>query len=182
LVNVIGKELPFKNWRTKFVEGKNMLVSDNYSTILATLLQLKKRKEITDVIIDDFQYLMADEFMRRSAEKGYEKFTEIGRHAWDLLWLASGLGTGKLVYFLAHSETNEHGEEKCKTIGKLLDEKIGIEGMFTIVLGAVVNNGKHVFDTVNNGKNVVKAPEGMFAERYIPNDLQYVSRAVRAYG
>jgi len=181
LINVIGKDLPFRGWRRKYTEGKNMLISDNYDTITKQLISLKSARGITDIVIDDFQYLMADEFMRRSYEKGYEKFTEIGRHAWDLLWLVSGLGSGKIVYVLAHTERTEDGDEKCKTIGKLLDEKIGIEGMFTIVLACVVDKGSHFFSTVNNGKNVVKAPVGMFKDALIPNDLRLVSQCIRAY-
>lgn len=182
LVNVIGKDLPFKGWRKNYVpyvNGKgNMLISDDYGTITTTLESVKKRKEIRYVVIDDFQYLMADEFMRRSYEKGYDKFTEIGRHAWDLLWLANTMGDGRIVFFLVHSDTNDLGEEKVKTIGKLLDEKICVEGMFTVVLNTVINKGQFFFATRNNGRNTTKSPEDMFVENLIPNDLGYVAKAI----
>jgi hypothetical protein len=182
LVNVIGKDLPIKGWRknyTPYTTGKgNMLISDDYATITSVLENLKNRKEIKYVVIDDFQYLMANEFMRRSYEKGYDKFTEIGRHAWDLLWLANTLGNGRIVFFLVHSDTNDLGEEKVKTIGKLLDEKICVEGMFTIVLNSVINKGTYNFATQNSGKNTTKSPEGMFESNLIPNDLGFVAKAI----
>lgn len=180
LVNVIGKDLPFKGWR-KHYTSRNMLISDDYSTITATLETIKNRKEIKYVVIDDFQYLMANEFMRRSYEKGYDKFTEIGRHAWDLLWLANTLGNGRIVFFLVHSDVNDLGEEKVKTIGKLLDEKICVEGMFTIVLNSVINKGQYFFATQNSGKNTTKSPEGMFASNLITNDLGAIAKAITAY-
>lgn len=180
LFNVVGKDLPFRAGG-KFTEGKNMLSSDDYDLVTAQFNKLKNRKEITDIVIDDFQYLMANEFMRRSYEKGYDKFTEIGRHAWDILYLVKDMGPGKIIYFLAHSDENDQGVEKCKTIGRMLDEKIVVEGLFTVVLSCVVDKGKYFFLTVNNGRNTVKSPPQMFAADLIPNDLVTVSKAIRAF-
>jgi hypothetical protein len=181
IFNVIGKDLPFKGAERRFIDGRNMLCSDDYSLVTARMKQLKSRKEITEIVIDDFQYLMANEFMRRSYEKGYDKFTEIGRHAWDILFLAKDMGAGKIVYFLTHSAESDKGVEKCKTIGRMLDEKVVVEGLFTIVLSCVVDKGKYSFLTVNNGHNTVKAPAEMFPTDLIPNDLVQVSRAIRAF-
>ena len=181
LFNVMGKDLPFKGWRKKYEEGKNMLCSTDYEAIEKEMDLIKKRKEVKTVIIDDFQYLMADEFMRRGMEKGYDKFTEIGLHAYSLIRKAGTLGTGRCVYFLAHSDTNEFGEDKVKTIGKLLDDKICVEGMFTIVLNCVVDKGNYYFATRNTGKNTTKSPDGMFKEIFIPNDLAAVSKAIYTY-
>ena len=181
LFNVIGKDLPFKGANRKYIEGQNMLCSDNYTLVTKTLQSLKNRKDITEIVIDDFQYLMANEFMNRSHEKGYDKFTEIGRHAWDILYVIKDLGAGKIVYLLAHSAETDTGDEKCKTIGRMLDEKVVVEGLFTIVLSCVVDNGKYAFLTENNGHNTVKSPPEMFPSKLVSNDLNSVSKAVRAF-
>jgi len=180
LINVIGKDLPFRGWKKKYTlldkKGTgNMINTDSYETIAKTLTWIaKERPENTAIVIDDFQYLMADEFMRRASEKGYEKFTEIGKHAWELLWNSRFIGDNRAIFFLSHSDINDLGEEKVKTIGKLLDEKICVEGMFSIVLNTFVDNGNYYFETQNNGHNTTKSPEGMFESLRIPNDLKYI--------
>jgi hypothetical protein len=179
--NIIGKDLPFKGGSRRFIDGQNMLCSDNYSAIMSKLAELKRRKDITEIVIDDFQYLMANEFMRRSHEKGYDKFTDMGRHAWDVLFAAKDMGPGQIIFILAHSDVTNEGIEKCKTIGKMLDEKVVVEGLFTIVLACVVDKGKYFFLTVNNGNNTVKAPPEMFSGELIDNDLKLVSNSVREF-
>ena len=89
----------------------------------------KKRKEIKFIVIDDFQYLMANEFMNRAYEKGYDKWTEIGKHAFDLLFKTKTLGNNRVVFVLAHSDTNDLGDTDVKTLGKMLSEKIVVAGM-----------------------------------------------------
>lgn len=171
LVNVAGKPLPF---RGKFEET---IDSDSYR-------QIKKfmKESFADiVVIDDAQYLMANEFMRRSSERGYDKFTEIGVNFWDLVRSVVELPPEKIVVFMAHIERDANGNEKIKTIGKLLDEKITVEGMFTIVLKTSVSDGKFSFMTVNNGHDTVKSPIGLFASSEIDNDLKAVIASVREY-
>jgi hypothetical protein len=180
LVNVMGKDLPFKGWRQKY-NATNMLISTSYPEIENKMDVIKKRKELKYIVIDDFQYLMADEFMRRGLEKGYDKFTELGMHAYNLIKKASAMGNGRIVFFLAHSDTNDAGEEKVKTIGKMLDEKICVEGMFTIVLNCARVKDQFGFMTKNNGKNTTKSPEGMFNADFIPNDLSIVAKAISDY-
>lgn len=171
LVNVAGKPLPF---RGKFEET---IDSDSYR-------QIKKfmKESFADiVVIDDAQYLMANEFMRRSSERGYDKFTEIAVNFWDLVQAVRELPPEKIVVFMAHIDRDANGNEKIKTIGKLLDEKITVEGMFTIVLKTSVSDGKFSFMTVNNGHDTVKSPIGMFASSEIDNDLKAVITSVREY-
>lgn len=171
LANVAGKPLPF---RGKFEETIN---TDSYR-------QIKKfmKESFADVVvIDDAQYLMANEFMRRSGERGYDKFTEIGVNFWDLVRSVIDLPPDKIVVFMAHIDRDANGNEKIKTIGKLLDEKITVEGMFTIVLKTSVSDGKFSFMTVNNGHDTVKSPIGLFKSSEIENDLKAVINAVRAY-
>ncbi|WP_444818459.1 ATP-binding protein [Treponema denticola] len=175
IVNVSKKPLPFKN-------DLAMLKSDNYKEIETIL----KRANSKSIIIDDAQYLMAFEYMHRAKEKGFEKFTDIGSNFFNLTQTAIGLSDDKIVYFLSHVERTKDGNEKCKTIGQLLDDKITVEGLFTIVLKTVVtldgnNQRQFCFATVNNGSDTVKSPMGMFTESLIPNDLKAVDTVIREY-
>src|SRR5690606_22559923 len=114
------------------------------------------------VVVDDFQYVMANEFMRRNAEKGYDKFNDIGRHAWDILMAAGDLAEHRRVYILAHTQPNDIGKTSIKTIGRMLDDKITPEGLVTIVLRTEVRDGAYFFATQNNGSDTTKSPMGMF--------------------
>lgn len=170
VINVANKPLPFKN---KF----ESVSTDNYSKIIAEL-KLNKKKV---VVIDDAQYLMANEFMRRATERGFDKFTEIAQNFWNLVNSVKDLPNDVVVYFMAHIERDANGNEKIKTIGKLLDEKITVEGMFTIVLKTNVTDGVYSFLTQNNGHDTVKSPLGMFPTYAIDNDLKYVDEKIRNY-
>ena len=174
IINVQGKILPFKG------AGKfNLINTDDADEIVdAIKAAAKKYKKI---VVDDFQYVMANEFMRRSAEKGYDKFTEIGRHAWDIANVVRELPNDVIVYVMCHTDTDQEGFERLKTIGKLLDDKIVLEGMSTIVLKTSVSDGKYYFLTQNNGKDTTKSPAGMFPTYAIENDLKYVDDKIRNY-
>jgi len=132
-------------------------------------------------VIDDFQYILANEFMRRTDERGFDKFTDIGKHAWDILCAASSLPDRVRVYILSHTETSESGRVKAKTIGRMLDEKITIEGMFSIVMRTSIINGQYLFSTKNNGSDTVKTPLGLFDADHIDNDLAAVDAAIVDY-
>lgn len=171
LVNVNSKPLPF---RTHFTSTIN---SDNYANIMAFI----KRQTAKVIVIDDTQYLMLNEFMRRSKEGGYQKYTDIGKNFWELVRLVEQLPTDVIVYFLQHIETGEDGRLKAKTVGKLLDNQINVEGMFTIVLKTLVVDGKYLFATQTDGSDTCKSPLGLFESMYIPNDLKAVDEAIRGY-
>ncbi|MFA5753403.1 MAG: hypothetical protein WC910_10070 [Bacteroidales bacterium] len=171
IINVNKKPFPF---RQKFTAVKG---TDNYNEIGALL----SRAVAKSIIIDDTQYLLANEFMRRGKEKGFDKFTDIATNFWSLINLATSLPDDKISYFLHHIERDSEGHEKAKTIGRLLDEKITLEGMFTIVLKTVVLDGNFYFATVNNGHDTVKAPFEMFADQLIPNDLKFVDDSIRDF-
>lgn len=173
----IKKPLPFKG--NKYTK-ENLMVTDNYEKIIKGLLKLDKQDKFKDVIIDDSQYIMANEFMRRSKEKGFEKFTEIGEHYWRILETCNSLENIN-VFILSHTDENEMGKVKIKTIGKLLDDKITIEGMVTIVLRTCVEGGEYFFRTKNNGQDTVKSPLGMFEDELIPNDLLTVKNKINEY-
>ena len=128
-------------------------------------------------VIDDSQYLMANELFDRSGEKGYDKFTDIAKNFRNLIHYVNELeDDNKIVYFLHHTETDSNNREKCKTIGKMLDEKLCVEGCFDIVIYCQ----DHEFYTQGNGMSSAKSPEGMF-EQKIPNDLKAVDTAIREY-
>lgn len=181
LIQVIKKPLPFRSTGWSYFDrekkGGNIFVTDQWNEIL-TIATKTKRKVI---VIDDFQYMLANEFMRRSDERGFDKFTEIGRHAWEVITELSRLPDDVRVYILSHSNESESGMVKMKTIGKLLDDKIAPEGMFTIVLRTVVVDSKYHFSTVNSGSDVVKSPIGMFDAPKIDNDLAAVDTAIASY-
>lgn len=171
VVNVCGKPLPFRSRIETFK-------SDDYLQIEKALRASPKKA----LVIDDCQYLMANEFMRTAKINGYQKFTDIAQNFWTLVRLViDGLPEDVLVYFLGHIERDANGNEKFKTIGRMLDEKITVEGMFTVVLKTYVRDGLYQFSTRNSGADTVKTPIGLFEEPYIDNDLKAVDAAIRDY-
>lgn len=174
VVNVQGKILPFKGSGSFDIAN-----TDNSSEIVDQIKKMAKKHKV--IVVDDFQYVMANEFMRRATERGYDKFTEIAKHAWDIADAVKGLPADVIVYVMCHTDTDQDGVEKLKTIGKLLDEKIVLEGMSTIVLKTAVSDGQYMFLTQNNGKDTVKSPAGMFPAYAIDNDLKYVDQKIRSY-
>ena len=174
VINVQGKWFPFKNAsKIKYV------VTDDSDSIVKNIKGLATTYNI--IVVDDFQYVMVNEFMRRAMERGFDKFTEIGRHAWDIANCVRDLPAETIVYVMCHTDTDQDGLERLKTIGKLLDEKIVMEGMSTIVLKTNVSDGKYTFLTQNNGKDTTKSPAGMFPSYAIDNDLEYVDSKIRSY-
>ena len=179
LIQAIKKPLPFRSsgWKYLSKEGGNILVCDQSAQNIAAMH--KTQRPI--IVIDDFQYILANEFMRRTDERGFDKFTDIGKHAWDILCAASSLPDHVRVYILSHTETSESGRVKAKTIGRMLDEKITIEGMFSIVMRTSIINGQYLFSTKNNGSDTVKTPLGLFDADHIDNDLAAVDAAIVDY-
>lgn len=136
-----------------------------------------QQAKVPAVVIDDSQYLLVNELFDRSGEKGYDKFTEIAKNFRDLIHFVNDLeDDNKIVYFLHHTEVDADGREKVKTIGKMLDEKLTVEGCFDVVLFCQ----DHKFFTQANGMSSAKSPEGMF-DLEIPNDLKAVDVAIREY-
>lgn len=170
IVNVSGKPLPFKNKHKTFN-------TDDYMAIETAI----KKAPAKSIVIDDATYLMTGDYMRTAKVTGYQKFTDLALNYYTLVKTAAALPDDKIVYFMGHSDIDNNGNEKFKTIGKLLDEKITLEGMFTIVLKTVVTDGKYQFSTRNSGQDTVKTPMGMFSEPMIENDLAAVDKAIREY-
>jgi len=181
LIQIVKKPLPFRSpdWGYWDKEAKtgNIIVSDNWEFILKAIKSTSKKI----IVIDDFQYVMANEFMRRSEEKGFDKFSDIGRHAWEIFMAVNKLPDDVRVYILCHTQTDEQGGIRLKTIGKLLDDKITPEGLFTIVLRTSVSDGAYTFTTKNNGRDTVKTPIGLFESERIENDLNQVDQEIQNY-
>lgn len=181
LIQAVRKPLPFRaaGWApySKVTKKGQIITTDTPAHIEGAMRTIDRPV----VVVDDFQYVLANEFMRRSDEKGFEKFTDIGRHAWDILRAATDLADTRRVYILAHTASDEFGRTKMKTIGKLLDEKITPEGLVTIVLRTVVRDGQYLFATQNSGSDTTKSPMGMFADLLIDNDLAAVDAAICDY-
>lgn len=165
LIKVIEKELPFKN-ELKFIQ------TSDYNTIKQILL----KSQVNSIVIDDAGYLLTNEYLF-SSTKGYDKFTDIAVNFYELIrFIVSQLPREKIVYIMMHEdEDNVTGQVKPKTIGKLLDEKVCVEGLFTIVLRCI----DHQFYT--NGSGCAKSPEEMFEQQTIENDLAIVDSKIREY-
>ena len=175
LINVLGKPLPFK--------GKiPQVVTDDYSQVMKCLAGSTAHS----VVIDDAGYLITNYFMKNHSSKGagnaiFSMYNTLADNFWNLVEFIKKLPDDKIVYIIMHEDTDDFGNVKPKTIGKLLDEKICLEGMFTIVLRCIQENGKHLFVTQADGGAVSKSPMGMFEELQIDNDLLFVDKTIRNY-
>ena len=171
IVNVSQKPLPFRS-------DMKMLNTDDYMKITAALKSVKT----PSIVIDDSQYLMVNAFMRRALEKGFDKFSEMANAHWRLIQTAlNDTPDGTIVYFMSHIERDQVGNEKAKTIGRMIDQYVTLEGLFTIVLKTHVKDWKYTFITHNSGFDTVKTPLGMFPENEIDNDLLMVDDTIREY-
>ena len=176
LVNTIGKRLPF---RSKF---KYEIKTDDFGKIANGLRKMPTKT----AVIDDSGYLMTNAFMRghsapKSGSSTFDLYNDIADSFWSLITVIKNeLPDDVIVYMIMHEDTTDYGETKLRTIGKLLSEKVCIEGMSTVVLRCVVRDGKHLFITQSDGNDISKSPEGMF-ELEIENDLKFVDDSIRSY-
>ena len=170
VINVQGKPLPFKTELQPYN-------TDSYEDIFKALMSSK----VPSIVIDDSQYLMSHEYMYRAKETGYQKFTDIGTHFFQLLELIKKLPNDKIVYLMHHIDRDEYGNEKAKSVGKMVDQYIVIEGCFSIVLKAVASNKGYCFRTRTTGQDSVKTPMDMFSSEEIDNDLVIVDDAIRDF-
>ena len=183
IISVEKGRLPFKS-KPKVVRIPAYEKSENVTSMAqanaakyAWLMSVIQKSKTKSLVIDDSQYLMANELFDRANEKGYDKFTNMAANFRNLIHFINELPEDdKIVYFLHHTETDTDGREKVKTIGRMLDEKLCIEGCFDIVIYCT----DHKFYTQSNGQSTAKSPEDMF-ELEIPNDLKAVDVAIRDY-
>ncbi len=182
VISVEKGRLPFRSELKviripKWSSGEQQNYGQVNAAKYAWIMNMIRKATVKSIAIDDSQYLLANELFDRAYEKGYDKYTQMAVNFRNLIHFVNDLeDDDKIVYFLHHSETDSDGREKCKTIGKMLDEKLTIEGCFDIVLYCQ----DHKFFTQSNGISTAKSPEGMF-DLEIPNDLKAVDVAIRNY-
>lgn len=174
IVNPVGKPLPF---RGKFDTLNGATESRKITQFMDKAVADGKKV----IVVDDFQYILSVPYMNRIKEAGWDKWNDFGDNYFTILNHVNEMPEDVNVYFLTHTETLENGITTIKLIGKLLREKITIEGLFTIVLQTQVNEGNYYFLTQNSGKNTVKSPMGMFQDYSIENDLKFVDDVIRNY-
>lgn len=177
VINVNNKPLPFRGGH----EFKK-IATDNAERIKQVLLQ----SQAPIIVIDDFQYVMGNEYIGGANQKftgdaAFQRYNIMAYNAWSIINTAiREVPDNKRVYILSHIQ-EDNGRSKIKTIGKMLDDKIVLEGMVTMVLQTTVQDSQHFFMTKNNGFNTVKSPEDMFQSDLIPNDLNAVDDAICEY-
>lgn len=176
VINVLGKQLPFKS------KIKNIITTDNYATVIANIKATSRKT----IVIDDAGYLITNQFMRTHSKGGggnavFAVYNELADNFWKLVNEIKTIDGGKTVYFIMHEDTDENGNIKPKSIGKLLDDKVCIEGMFTVAIRSMFKDGKYIFRTKTDGNDIVKAPLGMFEEEEVDNDLKEVDKIIREY-
>ena len=182
VISVEKGRLPFKSDIKVCKVKRDFTGAKDYAALnvaryswIQTVIATSKCKSI---VIDDSQYLLVNELFERAKEKSYDKFTDMAVNFRNLIHFINELPEeDKIVYFLHHTDIGADGREKAKTIGKMLDEKLTLEGCFDIVLYCQ----DHKFFTQANGQSTAKTPEDMFPDVEIPNDLKAVDSAIREY-
>ena len=173
ILNVASKPLPFRN--------TNKLKKADKATYSMIKGAVSSGKSLS-YVVDDAQYLMAFESFEKANETGYGKFTNMAKNYEEMLrYIQEETTPDTIVYIMQHIETDENGKVKAKTLGKMLDQQLTIEGLFTIVLLCKADRNKHYFVTQSDGTNPCKSPMGMFDEIEIDNDLKLVDDAIREY-
>ena len=173
--NVTSKPLPFKQGKTKIPKIDNA----TYNDIANALAKPNKRA----YVIDDAGYLLSFEMFKRANETGYSKFTDMAKNFFDMLdFINTQLPSDIIVYITMHTEDDsEMHKTKAKTIGKMIDQNLNLEGLFTIVLRAMQTEDGYKFITRDDRVSTAKSPMGMFENDTIDNDLKEVDRIIREY-
>ena len=187
ILNIIDKPLPFKGWRKLYtpVAGMdgNYFSTDDHSKIMQTINYVNDRRpDIKYLVIDDFGYTMANHFMRKALQKGYEKYSEIGYQAAEIIdKLTKSMRPDLFIFVMMHCEVDKQGVSKPKTIGNMVDQYVCIEGKFTYVVHTAVNDGKYYFIVNNDGYHTAKTGLGMFDVPAIDNDLLLLANSIKAF-
>ncbi len=184
VIQPIRKPLPFRsaNWQPFCKDNPqgSVMVTDHIPTIIKCIVNAEKWGK-QHVVIDDAQYIMVNESLRRCAETGFTKFTEMAKGYVDLIHAAANTNNNVRVYFMTHIQTDDFGFARAKTVGKMIDSQVCLEGLFSIVMKCQARDGRHFFSTKTNGHDPVKTPEEMFESDEIENDLASVDAAICDY-
>jgi hypothetical protein len=197
IINIANKPLPFKGWKKDYTNISKDNPKGNMTSASSAAGIIKAMKHVNDnmphiktLVVDDWQYMSSFEYFDRANEKGYDKFTQIAANLAQVAKMPKDMREDLTIFFLTHSEDstdiNGHRKVKAKTIGKMIDNTLTLEGLFSIVLFGHVkkdDDGQlhYGFDTVNNGENTCKSPMGMFEDSFIDNDLQLVKDCIAEY-
>jgi hypothetical protein len=183
VINVLSKPLPFRGYKNAYnKERKNYLESDNYAMILKWLDAINRNApHIKTIVIDDFSFLMNNEFMRRCRERGFDKFTEMGVNMFEILELCKSFRPDLYCYVMCHTEKDHAGIIKPKTVGKMTADYVGIAERVSIVLHTQIIDMQYKFLTQNDGIHVAKTPMDMFQDIYIDNDLAAIRNVIEGY-
>lgn len=171
IYNVSGKPLPTRK--------KLMMVK---TSDMKWIAEDMKRNTKNCYVIDDAGLAMTFYLFNKVNETGYSKFTQVAKNFYDLTQTAIHCTSDDTnVYFLMHTERSEDGSRiKMKTAGKMLDNQLTLESLFTIVLYCVTDGKSHKFITQSDGVTTAKSPVDMFPLE-MDNDLKAVDTAIREY-
>ena len=196
IINIANKPLPFKGWKKNYSNISkdnpkgNMTSASSAPGIIKAMQHVNdKMPQVKTLVVDDWQYMSSFEYFDRANEKGYDKFTSIAANLAQVAKMPKDMREDLTIFFLTHSEestdVNGNRRVKAKTVGKMIDNALTLEGLFSIVLFGKVKKTEdgleYGFDTQNNGENTCKSPMGMFEESFINNDLQFVKDCIINY-
>jgi len=194
IINVLGKPLPFRGFFKQYTLASkenpkgNYFVTDNYLEMIKVIERVNtNRPDIKTLIVDDVQYVLLNSYMRKCKEplkpkeSGFQKYSDLATEYWLLMTALTSCRNDLLTIALSHNEVDMQGKSIIKSVGKLLSEKISIEGMFTTVLQTALVEGKYLFQTQGDEGTIAKSPMDMFENKYIENDLSYVINKVKEY-
>jgi len=196
IINPKGQDLPFRGWKKMYppfdlkTRKGNYIVVVNPSDVVGILKMIdKEMPQIETVVVDDWSFFSTFEFMNRLSEKTFDKFNSIAYGIFSTATIPKELRGNLTVFYLTHPEKHENidGDAiyKARTVGKLVNDKITVESLFTVVLygrAKKTDEGmKYIFETQTDGQTPAKTPKGMFEQKEIPNDLELVRRTIIAY-
>lgn len=196
IINVAGKPLPFKGSKKLYTpftsdgKGGNIVSTAKAEHILKVMdIVDKDLKHIKTLVLEDFQYMSAFDYMNRSEQTGYQKFNIIAKNIYLAITKPKDMRDDLTVVFFNHEDenTDESGKVtiKAKTVGRLIDNMLSLEGLFTVVLYSTTKKSKegiqYLFETQTDGRTTAKSPRGMFTDVAIPNDLEFVCKSIKAY-
>lgn len=193
-INVANKPLPAKGWRKYYDESGDIREKGNYivatnATKIKSIIEYvaASRLDVNHIVIDDMGFVLSFDVMNKVDEKGYDKWTNLAKSLYDLTKIARSVRNDLYIIFTFHIESNDTGKTKIKTAGKLIDNTVNLDGLFTYILYAetimdpITDEVRHVFRTKTNGTDSCKTPPGCFEEKYIPNDIGYVIEQIEKY-
>lgn len=179
------KGLSWKGWRSQYSEqNKNYFRCDDANIVRQYIKRLAEScPQIKVIVVDTINGLMVADEMRRSKEKGFDKWVDLAACVWDLVCECHSYRDDLTIIFTAHTQT-DHDENgymftRIKTSGKKLD-KIVLESKFTTVLLSKCVDGRYLFETQARN-STAKSPLGAFEEFEIENDIVKVIEALEEF-